>query len=355
MPVAVQGCLYPTNAELQALQQELLPRFSTDRLGFDLLPFKSSDLSQIIYHQPDIFRGMQPFRGLDKPTRIANQSTNWIGKYCAVEPGYWGEHDQISEEWLTRASRIMYCGNEAVDLTEEIGRRMERLLERRYNRIEFNIWQALAFGHYEALNSDGQIIHQAYFNIPQISVAVPWSNITDSTPLADFRCIQLRSRGTSASFGADAVAYMNRVTANCLFKNQNPNDVGKAGLSACCTFMGPDMVNQQFAAQGLPQIQVYDQGWVDDSDNFYPYIPDGRVIVMGKRPGNVPLGHYWYTRNVLGCTPSSGPATFINDNCNTGNNPVPRNIKLYDVHNGGPAVEYPRAIVILETGCENDC
>jgi hypothetical protein len=30
---------------------------------------------------------------------------------------------------------------------------------------------------------------------------------------------------------------------------------------------------------------------------------------------------------------------------------VPRRIEVYDGHNGGPAIWYPRAIVVLETGC----
>ena len=35
-----------------------------------------------------------------------------------------------------------------------------RLLERRLNRIEFLIWQSLAFGRYEAQNSLGQMPRQ---------------------------------------------------------------------------------------------------------------------------------------------------------------------------------------------------
>lgn len=347
MPVTVAGCSYPTSAELRMLQMDLLPRFSEGRLAFDILPFTESDAAEILFQQPDIFRGMQQWRGLDQPTNVVGQRYNPYGKICTVAPGYWGEHDYISEEFMTRAAQPGTCST-PIDLTEYIARLSERLMERRYNRVEFLIWQSLVFGRYEALNSSGQVVHQAQYNVQQVAAAIPWSDFANSTPMGDFRQIQLRSRGTSASFNSDAIAYMNRVTANCLFQNQNPNDVGKVGLSACCTFMGPDMVNQQFAAQGLPQLKIYDEGYVDDYGNFQPYIPDGYVVIVGRRPGGVPIGHFWLTRNAVGCEISKGFWQKIIDDCERA---IPRKIGLYDGFNGGPAIEYPRAIVVLQTGC----
>lgn len=347
MPATVLGCTYPTNAELLMLQRDLLPRFTADRLGFQLLPFRESEMDRIVFNQPDIFRGMQSWRGLGKPTRHVGDRYNPFGRNCEVPTGYWGEHDTIDEELLTRGVQPGTC-SAPLDLTEHVTNLTSRLLERRYNRIEFSIWQALAFGHYEALNASGQVVHEASYNITTVAAAVPWNSYAAATPLNDFRQIQLYGRGTSADFGVNSMAYMNRITANCLFKNTNPNDVGKAGLTACCTFMGPDIVNQQFAAQGLPQIKIYDQGYVGEDRSFYPYIPNGKVVILGTRPGGEAIGHYWYTRNAVGCSVTSGAWVKLVDSCDR---EVPRKIMVYDGHNGGPAIEYPRAVVVLETGC----
>jgi len=346
MPVTVLGCVYPTNAEVLQLQMDLLPRYAEGRLGFQVLPFRNSDYDRIIFQQPDIFRGLQQWRGLGQPTRVVG-AYNPYGRHCEVRPGYWGEHDYIPEEFMTTAAQPATC-SAVLDLTEHVARLQMRLMERRYNRTEFLIWQALVFGRYEALNEQGQIVQEASYAIQQVSSGIPWSNILTATPLDDFRQIKLRSRGTSASFGVDSMAVMNQVTFNCLARNQNPNDVGKAGLSACCTFMGLDIVNQQFAAQGLPQLKVYDQGFVDEADNFQPYLPDGYVVVVGKRPGVDPIGHYQLTRNAVGCVESSGFWQKLVDTCDR---EVPRKITLFDGHNGGPAIEYPRAVVVLRTGC----
>lgn len=347
LPQVILGCQYPTAAEFQRLQQELLPRYMNGRLAFDLLPFKNTDFPNITFNKPDIFRGLQQWRGLDKPTQHVKDEWNPFGSLVTVEPSYWGEHDHISEEFMTRAAMPGAC-NSMIDVTEIIAQRQMRLLERRYNRIEFLIWQALVFGKYEALAPNGQIMHQATYNIQQVTAGIPWSDIANSTPLADFRCIQLRSRGTSADFGTCATAYMNRITANCLFKNQNVHDVGKVGLSACCNFMSLEQINAQFAAQGLPKIEIYDQGYVDESENFHTYIPDGYILIVGCRPGGVPPGHFYYTRNAIGCGITSGPWQKIIDSCDR---EVPRRISLYDAWAGGPALEYPRQVVVLRTGC----
>ena len=177
-----------------------------------------------------------------------------------------------------------------------------------------------------------------------MSAGVPWSNFAGSYPLRDFRQIQLLGRGTSARFDTCARAYMNRETANLLFANTNPLDVGRVGLSACCNFMSLEMINTQFAAQGLPQIVIYDEGWIDENDGFNLFIPTGYVVIVGCRPNNVPPGHYWLTRNAVNCSVTSGFWQKLVDNCDRA---VPREIQIFDGHNGGPALEYPRMVVVL--------
>lgn len=343
MPHNVAGCWVPTNFEIIQLQMELFPRYLQGRVGLEILPFRESDFSEIILNQPDIFKGLQQFRGLNKPTPAVPERYNPYGTYCKIEPGYWGEHDTLNEEILTKWAQPGSCGA-PLDVTGHITLLQQRLLERRANRAEYNVWQVLVYGRYTALNASGQVIFEAQFNNQSISAAIPWTNFPGSFPLRDFRQIQLLGRGTSARFDSCARAYMNRETANLLLSNTNPNDVGRVGLSACCTFMSPDQINQQFLAQGLPQIVIYDQGFVDDNGSFNTYIPYGYVVVVGCRPGDVPVGHYWLTRNAVNCPVGSGFWQFMSDTCDR---EIPRKITIADGHNGGPALEYPRAVVVL--------
>lgn len=354
MPVEVQGCIYPTNAELMMLQAELLPRYADGRLAFDLLPFKETSYAKVILNRPDIFRGLQQWRGLDKPTRTPRDQYNYIGEYCEINPGYWGECDYITERDLTLLAAPGSC-REPIDITERVVRMQERLLERRYNRVEYNIWQALAYGTSQAFGEDGKLIHEEVFNIQMITVGIPWSDPDNSTPIQDLRCVRLLGRGTSTNFNNTAKAYMNQVTANCLMSNRNANDLGNLQITACCelALFGMNAINMKLTANGLPNLEVYDEGWIDESGNFHPFIPDGKVIVMGVRPGSEPLGNYWLTRNVLGCEVDTGFWQNIHDSCTWGQ--VPRKISVNDGHNGIPALHYPRGIISIETGCTFNC
>lgn len=343
MPVTIAGCLLPTATELQQLQMELFPRYLEGRLAFDLMPFASTDAPMITLQQPDIYKGLQGYRGLDKPTFSVKDRYNPWGTLCEVQPGYWGEHDEINETHLTKWAGIGQCAS-VMDATELLTRLQQRLLERRANRIEYNIWQTLVFGRYSALDEDGMVIHEGVFNLQNVSASIPWTNFAGSFPLRDLRTVQLLGRGTSARFDSCARAYMNRETANLLFSNTNPSDVGRVGLSACCNFMGLEQVNQQFLAQGLPQIVIYDEGYYDDNGNFNIYIPYGYVVIIGCRPNNVPVGHYWLTRNAIGCSISSGFWQKMIDTCAT---EITRRIIVADGHNGGPALEYPRMVAVL--------
>lgn len=343
MPHLSHGCIVPTNAELNALQMELFPQYLEGRLGFDIMPFKTTDKSTIVLFQPDIFRGKQAHRGLGKPTLSVPKQHNPFGTFCEIQPSYWGEHTEINEEMMTRWGNPTQCGD-TFDTTDFITLLQQWLLQRRAVLMEYNIWQSLVFGRYTALNSSGQVIHQSEFNIQNVTAGVPWTNFAGSFPLRDFRAIQLLGRGTSARFDTCAKAYMNRETANLLFANTNPLDVGRIGLSACCDFMSLDRINQQFAAQGLPQLVIYDNGWIDDTGVFNVFIPFGYVVIVGCRPNNVPVGHYWLTRNAASCSITSGPVQKLLDTCDR---EASRKITVVDLHNGTPVIEYSRMVVVL--------
>lgn len=341
MPWVSNGCVLPTNAELYRVQADLMPGFLSRYRGTEILPFQTTDKAVIVIQKPDIFRGKQAFRGLNKPTVHVRPRHNPWGTFCEVQPGYWGEHDSIDEEMMTRWGDR--CA-EVFDATEYITMLQQRLLQRQAVLVEYNIWQTLVFGRYTALDSNGQVIHENEFNIQNVTAGVPWTNFAGAFPLRDLRSIQLLGRGTDNDFGLCARMYMNRQTANLLLANTNPFDIGRIGLSACCNVMSVDLINQQFAAQGLPQIVIYDQGWIDDNGVFNVFIPFGYVVIVGCRPNGVPVGHYWLTRNVVGCSVTSGFWQKIVDNCDLA---PPRKISLYTGHNGTPVLEYGNAVVVL--------
>src|SRR5438552_148425 len=58
-----------------------------------------------------------------------------------------------------------------------------------------------------------------------------------------------------------------------------------------------DQANALLAADDLPMLVAYDDGYVDDTSTFQLFIPNNKVIVVGARRDGDPLGNYIFTRN----------------------------------------------------------
>jgi hypothetical protein len=155
--------------------------------------------------------------------------------------------------------------------------------------------------------------------------------------------VQLKSRGLSVNFGAGGRAYMNRTTFNSLLSNTNANDFGGRKAQFGESINGPLGVNRVMAADDLPQIVIYDMGYIDDTSTFQLYIPNNKVIVVGQRPAGQVVGEYRFTRNANNPDMAPGPYMKTVDDPNR----IPRSIEVHDGHSGGPVMYFPSAIVVM--------
>jgi hypothetical protein len=137
---------------------------------------------------------------------------------------------------------------------------------------------------------------------------------------------------------------MNRKTSNRMLANTNAADLYGRRTAGLGTFNSLDQVNQLLAGDDLPNIVVYDEGYLDSSGTFQPYIADNKVVVVGKRPAGQSLGAYRYTRNAN--NPDLAPGAYMKI-IDTAERSVPRTIEVHDGHNGGCVLYFPSAIVIM--------
>jgi hypothetical protein len=330
--------LFPTAVELTQIAQLLAPRLTADRPIFDIFPTRSVDSHVLEWEQLDNFIGLQQIRGLNgEPPRVKP-----IGaKRFLYTPGVYGEFGLIDEQQLT-TRRPYGTLNGAIDVTDLVLEKQNQLLQRRYDRIELNGWTLLATGTF-SVNDGASVLHTDSYTTQTFGAGTAWATVATSTPLADFRAVQLKSRGLSVNFGAGARAYMNRTTFNSLLSNTNANDFGGRKGNFGASINGPVGVNQVMAADDLPEIVIYDMGYVDDTNTFQLYIPNNKVIVVGQRPAGQPVGEYRYTRNAN--NPDMGPGPYMR----TIDDPdrIPRTIEVHDGHNGGHIMWFPSAVVVM--------
>ena len=335
--------IFPSNRRLTEVAQEKMIRLQEGRLGFQIMPMVDADAALVEWEQQDNYTGLQHLRGINgEPTRV-----NLVGdrKY-SMQPGYYGEFKRLDEKELTQRRQL---GDPLapISVTDLVMRAQDHLLQRRLDRVEYIIWQLVSSGQF-VVAGDGGLVHTDAYALQTFASSVPWSTVATATPLADMRAVQLLHRGRSVNLGAQAQAVMNRTTFNTLLGNQNDADLkGSYSAQLASTVLSQNAINVVLASQDLPQIVIYDEGYLDENGDFQLFIPNDTVIVVGQRPAGQRVGEYLMTRNANNAGMAPGPYMKVFDH---GNTTVPRCIDVHDGHNGGPAIYYPSAIVRMDVG-----
>lgn len=328
--------IYPANAELQEIAQSKLPRLTTQRRIFDILPIVSVDASVLMWEQKDDYKGLQQVRGLSgAPGRVKAVG----GKRYMAQPGVYGEYATIDELELTTRRRYGTFST-PIDVTDLVMEKQDQLLQRRLDRIEAIGWTLLTTGTFSVSNGAG-VSHTDSYTF-QTYDATTWATVATATPLLDFRAVKLLGRGYSTSFGSSARAYMNQGTLNNLINNTNAADVGgrrQGGfIPTTADFQGI------LLADDLPQIVVIEDGYFNDAGTWVKFMADGKVLVVGARGNGDPVGDYALTRNANNPDMAPGAYMRVVDEPDR----VPRNLEVHDGHNGGPRLYYPSSVVIMD-------
>lgn len=331
--------IFPSSVDLEQINQELVPRLESAREIFNIFPTRSVDSHLLEWEQKDNYTGLQQVRGLNgMPSRVKPVS----GKRYLFNPGTYGEFLAIDERQLT--VRRQWGGfSTGINITDLVREAQDKLLQRRLDRLETIGWTLLSTGTFSV--ADGtSTLHTDAYTTQTFSAGVTWATAATATPLADLRAVQLKSRGYSVDFGARAKAYMNRSTLNAVLSNTNANDLGGRRLTGLVSINSLAQVNQLYAMDDLPTLVPYDRGYIDDTGTFQLYIPNNKVVVIGARTDNDPVGEYRFTRNANNADLGPGPYMRVIDR---GEFVIPRSIEVHDGHNGGPILYHPAAIVIM--------
>jgi hypothetical protein len=332
---------YPESAELTLISQTLLPTYLDKDPLFDLFPIQNEDANIIKWEQRDRYQGLQQVRGLNgEPPKVKRVGI----KQYQYTPGTYGEFVEINEEELTKRRKPGTFGD-PISLDDLISEAQDHLQQREIDRIRLILWTLLSTGTFSVATLMGGISHTDTYPIQTFSAGVAWTTFATATPLANFRSVQLLSRGYSVNFGATAQAYMNRTTFNNMISNTNNADIAGRRTSGLLTVLNLEEVNKVLAGEDLPTIVIYDRTYQDETDTTQLFIPNAKVVVVGSRPNGEQVGNYTMTLNANNPDLGPGSYTLIEDTLNE--NRPPRTLKVHRGHNGGPKILFPSAVVVM--------
>lgn len=335
---------YPTALHLEQITQEVLPQLMKDREIFKHMPLTEADATHVAWEQLDNFKGLQQLRGFQGEVQPVAKSARW--RYV-MSPGSFGEFESIKDEELLEMRQLGNQGNNAaIDITTLVLEASNKLQQRFLDRVENSLWASLG-GTYSISTQRGDVTQTDSWAVQSFTSSVLWSTSATSTPYADFRAVKLKGWGHGVQFDQRAVAIMNSQTLNYMLENANASDLfGRRRVNSFGPVDSADDFNKIANDAGLPNILEYSNGYIDQSNVFHPFVPNGKVIVIGYRPGGQLVGDYVMTRNAENPNLEPGQYSRVIDTLHTTGRP-PRQIEVHNGHNGGPRIKYPSAVVYM--------
>jgi hypothetical protein len=343
MPIVTQELIYPTQVEMSEIDQDFLSVLTMSNPIFKLFPPRNVDSALVMWEQRYNYLGIMQSRGLE-------------GQYPAVpavgrkryqlQPGHYGEVARIYGKEIEerRGSNSFTTPINVKDLVVE---RQEQTATRMYNLMAWLLWTLVTTGYYYAFDRNGTVEAREAIATQTYNFTVNLSNPSTAKPLFELRSIKLLHRGTSATFGGTAELWMNTYTWNQFIANANTADLGGRRSAGLETVEGIDQYNQFIAMKdNLPKVVEYDEGYYDNAGTFHTWIPDGMMVLIGRRLNGAPIGDFALTRNADNGN-SSAPLVKVVTKGLEANQAPPMEIGVYRGFNGGPRFHYPNAIVVI--------
>lgn len=271
-----------------------------------------------------------------KVVKLPGQSRKRMGT------GYWKETYRINEDELLFARQAgTYNQRAGRDLVLQRAKEMDDRLE---TRIEWLRWQPLVSGAL-TVDEDGVKYTVDYNvpagNLPALEGNARWSDSTNADPLSDIMTWMQLFRGTGAR-GVEA--YFNLKVAGYLAKSAKFQTLLKN--TAYAKLLSPNNVSEALKLL-FPQLTfiLYDEGYVDDSGNFQPFVPDDRFIIRGQGQAGELMMDFASTISLHNGTlekPQPGKFAVIEDKSSQNKNPyVDITVGIY----GLPRLFHPNWVV----------
>lgn len=330
--------LVPSSAEVRRTERERALVMQGGYRIFDVLPVEDVFATEVAWDIEDNVTGLIPTRGpgdkFPEAPRVGMQ------RFKAM-PTMFAQKITIPEEKLMTLAGIGRLGG-PVDAGPELDRQFEAVQARLWATVAFVATRTLVDGVAFALDKSGASVRVGtYAGLDPVTPAVPWSTLATATPLSDLRGLQEAAIGTGFAFDNRAIALANTRTINRLLDNRNQADLAGKRLSGLAAPLSLADVNTVFSGQGLPQFEVCDDNYIDESGNVVMFIPDGKVLLVGYhqafgiRAGNV-------QNTIYG--PTGEPGIYTNIGVTQEDPKLPFGALAW---NGGPAVRYRRQIRVI--------
>lgn len=140
---------------------------------------------------------------------------------------------------------------------------------------------------------------------------------------------------------------MNGVTAEAMMENQKVLNLFRQ--SDMAKELGrdnfPAVVMKLVGSSLVTSVMIYDEGYLDDSGVFQPFIPDGKVLILGTPPNGESIGNFITTPNLTnGMNGNPKPGKILGVIDKTDDPERPRYKTVHGIY-GIPIIRYVKCVI----------
>lgn len=283
MPSVPNTLGLPTTEEATEILQQWQPDPAL-YIGASILPERGLNSLKLSWQSEKRTGGMTQAHSLDADPRLINQPGR---DTFEAEPYFFKEGFRLNESDLltVRQMNALNPTNQRAG-RDLIARRLTTLDRRLMVRQEWLRWAALRGAM--SIDENGIVANETWAVQTANPDGADWDSPSTADPRADFDAIKLLYRGMGAT-AVGANAYMNRVTAGLLAGTDQLKDAITNDRSAV-RLITLDNVLEVFGVIAGVVPTIYDEGYIDSSDTFQPFIPDNKIIVVGRPTQGEELG-----------------------------------------------------------------
>jgi hypothetical protein len=339
---------YPNAATLTEIAAELILDYNRQNPIFQyVFPIMQRNAINLQWFVNGQDQGLMKLRGAGgPPTPITEQGK----EFFETTPGVFGEYSALDEIELLELGRGVPRGNTAIAVSVEdrILQKQATLNVRYYNRLRQMAWSLATTGTLAIALPGGGIGYQEAITVRTRTVSPLWTDYANATPLLDLQTQQTTyGFGSSNNFGYGSTVMMNSLTFGHLLRNTNAADFG--GIKVANQNSARTMGDYEDLRLGwnLPQVLLWDDGYINEAGTFTLDIPTGTIIQVGARPNGERPGEFALTYNAV--HEGTGPYSFVFDKTVRGNQDqeIPPRLEVHMGFNGGLVAHRPTQILKL--------
>ena len=343
---------FPTNVEMDFTTQQYT-RDSAKLLGQKLCPLVNTQAQVVESDELDNDVGMTGVHTMDTDPRVRRRPGSRLHSF---EPIPHKETELIKESEMLKARAWGTLGG-VINIEYLVMDAFRRAMGMDDIRIEWEIWQM--FQGELNIDENGYKLEEE-FAIQEFTPNVAWDDLENAKVLSDLDTVSQMFVGTGAS-AQGAVMVGNGVTLNKIFENKNTDDLkGFTNENFRVATYSVEDLNKLLTARKRPTFLEYDEGFYRTKQEFEKFIPDGTLIVVGKRMAGQQNTEYKLTptlHRTQNGMPAPGRFAFLTVNGQpnvTGTQAVSLqqlgqhgnpNIGVVHGFYGGPIMRYPRSII----------